>query len=91
MLIVSKLFQFNAVLSFLLLCRVIMITAIKISNMPIPRRNENVSPKRKMPISTAVSGSRAPIIAVGVEPMYLAAYTIITNARIAGTTANQPT
>ena len=56
--------------------------------MPNARRVVKTSPNKNMPISTAVRGSRAPMMAVGVEPMYLAAYTIITKASIAGTTGD---
>lgn len=45
------------------------ITAESISMMPIARRRVNSSPKSVQDITTAVSGSRAPIIAVGVDPM----------------------
>ena len=73
---------------FRLLYNAMIITELKISTMPKASRRVKSSPKRKMPISTAVRGSSAPMMAVGVEPMYLAAYTIITKARMAGTTGD---
>ena len=39
--------------------------------MPMPKRNENASPKISTPIHTAVTGSRAPMMAEGVEPIRL--------------------
>ena len=45
------------------------ITARRISAMPKERRSVNTSPNISMPATTAVTGSRAPIMAVGVEPM----------------------
>ena len=48
----------------------INITAIRIMVIPMARRAVNVSPNIVTPIITAVRGSSAPIMAVGVEPMY---------------------
>ena len=50
-----------------------MVTAARMSTMPAANRSEKGSLNTKTPISTAVSGSKAPRIAVGVEPIYLAA------------------
>ena len=44
------------------------ITEARISTIPTASHTVNRSPKTKMPISTAVSGSRAPSTAVVVEP-----------------------
>ena len=41
------------------------------SRMPTANRRVNVSEKTKMPIMTAVTGSRAPMMAEGVEPILL--------------------
>ena len=46
-------------------------TPAKISSMPIPNRSENVSPKIRTPMQTAVTGSSAPMMAEGVEPIRL--------------------
>lgn len=39
------------------------------STIPAARRGVSCSPNTATPITTAVSGSRAPITAVGVEPV----------------------
>lgn len=63
-------------------------TAEDIKMMPIASRGVNDSPKTVMPIITAVSGSKAPIMAVGVEPMCFTAITINTNEMTVGTNAS---
>ena len=68
-----------------------MKTEENIRMIPKASRSVKTSPKRNIPINTAVRGSKAPMMAVGVEPMYLAAYTIMTKANMAGTTASHTT
>lgn len=46
------------------------VTATKIRMMPQTRRNVSDSPKTSTPMTTAVTGSNAPRMAAGVEPMY---------------------
>ena len=46
-------------------------TPARMSRMLMPKRNENASPKISTPIHTAVTGSRAPMMAEGVEPIRL--------------------
>ncbi len=46
------------------------VTAKMIMIMPQHNRSVNDSPKTVTPKNTAVNGSKAPRIAVGVEPMY---------------------
>ena len=48
-------------------------TAPNIRMIPRARLSVNGSPNTRMPMSTAVSGSSAPRMAVAVEPTYLAA------------------
>ena len=47
------------------------VTPKRMSRMPTANRKVNVSEKTKMPIMTAVTGSRAPMMAEGVEPILL--------------------
>ena len=51
----------------------ITITAPNIRTMPMARLTVKGSLNTKMPMSTAVRGSKAPRMAVGVDPTYLAA------------------
>ena len=55
----------------------IRITADRISRMPAASRSVKLSPKTVTPIITAVSGSSAPMIAVGVEPIRCTETTIM--------------
>ena len=50
---------------------IISVTPAKMAMMPMPNCSEKVSPKTKTPMMTAVTGSKAPIMAAGVEPMRL--------------------
>ena len=73
-----------------LLCTTI-ITAASINAIPSKSLIEKGSSNTTTPMTTAVVGSKAPSMAVGVDPIYRAAYTIITNAMIAGTMASHDT
>ena len=53
-----------------LLSSIISVTEKSISAMPRAMRGVSTSPKISMPKTAAVTGSSAPIIAVGVEPMH---------------------
>ena len=66
----------------------IRITAVRISRMPMPRRMLKASPKTNMPMHTAVIGYKAPITAVGVEPMSCTATTMSTSDITVGNTAS---
>lgn len=63
-------------------------TAVRMSAMPTARRVVNDSPKQKQPMATAVIGSSAPRIAVGVEPISLTAIAISTNESTVGISAS---
>lgn len=65
----------------------ISITAASIITMPMASRSVNASLKMVIPIITAVTGSRAPIIAAGVEPTSWMAIVIITNDNTVGNSA----
>ena len=69
--------------------RTIIITADRISRMPTPSRKVSVSSKTMTPMATAVNGSNAPIMAVGVAPTSWTAMVINTSERIVGTKLNQ--
>ena len=56
--------------------------------MPTPRLTVRASWKTVSPITTAVSGSRAPMMAVGVEPMMRTAIPIETSENTVGTMAS---
>ena len=49
----------------------IIVTPARIARMPIASCREKLSPKTQTPMITAVTGSRAPMIAAGVLPMRL--------------------
>ena len=53
--------------------------------IPATRRVVRVSPKTVTPIATAVTGSKAPRIAVGVEPMIFTAFTMNMSESTVGT------
>ena len=56
--------------------------------MPNARRNVKCSPKHRTPMATAVIGSSAPMMAVGVEPMSCTATTISTSESTVGSSAS---
>ncbi|CCZ06910.1 unknown [Odoribacter sp. CAG:788] len=56
--------------------------------MPTANRRVNISLNIVIPITTAVSGSNAPMIAVGVEPIWRTAITINTKDITVGTNAS---
>ena len=53
-----------------LLSRIMSVTEKRISRIPNARRNVNISPKTVIPTNAAVTGSKAPMMAVGVDPMH---------------------
>ena len=57
--------------------------------MPRIMRGVSCSPKISTPKNKAVTGSKAPRIAVGVEPMYCMAFVIVTNEITVGKTASE--
>ena len=64
------------------------VTATRISKTPVPMRSVNRSPKTATPKNNAVTGSSAPRIAVGVEPMRRMAPAIATSETIVGKSAS---
>ena len=67
-----------------------MLTAISkteasISAMPVIRRSVSDSPNMQTPMTTAVSGSSASVIAVGVDPTILTDLAMNTRERTVGT------
>ena len=62
-----------------------MTTATRIIAMPVRRRDVRGSLKTNVPIATAVTGSREPMMAVGVEPMRRTAMAIVTSEMSVGT------
>lgn len=58
------------------------------SNIPKVSLAVSVSPNTVTPIITAVRGSSAPIIAVGVDPNSLTAIVIVTSDIMVGTNAS---
>lgn len=69
----KKAYFFESLLQGLLGFNTISVTADSMSKIPSASRIEKDSLKTNMPINTAVKGSSAPIIEVGVEPIALAA------------------
>ena len=65
------------------------VTATRISATPTPIRNVKRSPKTMTPKNNAVTGSSAPRIAVGVEPMRRMAPAIVTSETIVGNNASE--
>lgn len=65
------------------------VTATRISATPTPMRSVNRSPKTMTPKNNAVTGSSAPRIAVGVEPMRRMAPAIVTSETIVGNSASE--
>ena len=63
-------------------------SATRISKTPVPMRSVNRSPKTATPKNNAVTGSSAPRIAVGVEPMRRMAPAIATSETIVGKSAS---
>ena len=59
-----------------------------ISVSPKPSRGVMLSPKTSTPMQTAVTGSKAPRMAVGVEPMYWMALVVHRNEMAVGNTAS---
>ena len=49
----------------------IIVTPARMARMPMASRNVKLSPKMQTPMITAVTGSRAPMMAAGVLPMRL--------------------
>ena len=66
----------------------IRVTAKTIINMPQLNLNVRDSPKTVTPKKTAVKGSSAPRIAVGVEPMYWIAWVVQRNDMAVGKMAS---
>ena len=64
-------------------------TADRISMIPTANWMVSVSSKTRTPMATAVSGSKAPMIAVGVAPTSWTAIVINTSDRMVGTSPNQ--
>ena len=67
---------------------IISVTAAIIISIPHSIRGVNASPNTVTPIMTAVTGSNAPRIAVGVEPMYCIALVVHKKEIAVGKTAN---
>lgn len=68
-----------------------IVTATIIKTRPDISRRLNVSSKTNMPMSTAVTGSNAPKIAVGVDPMYWMALVVQRNEMAVGKSAKPKT
>lgn len=68
--------------------KIIRITATRISTIPTANRSVKGSPKHKQLTTTAVTGSKAPSMAVGVLPMLLIATLIKNNDNTVGNSAN---
>ena len=66
-------------------------TAPIINIMPTTSTTVRTSPKTNIPIATAVTGSSAPRIAVGVEPIYCIAPVVQRNETAVGKIANPAT
>ena len=64
-------------------------TADNMSRIPITRRAVSDSSNTNTPMATAVNGSKAPMIAVGVAPTSWTEMVISTNERIVGTSPSQ--
>ena len=64
------------------------LTATMMSSMPQRMRGVSCSPKMVTPKKTAVTGSSAPRIAVGVEPMYWMALVVQRNEMAVGKMAS---
>lgn len=67
---------------------IISVTAAIIISIPHSIRGVNASPNTVTPIMTAVTGSNAPRIAVGVEPMYCMALVVHRNDIAVGNMAS---
>jgi len=65
----------------MLLPAIIIVTARMINNIPQPILGVKVSPNTATPKKTAVTGSSAPRMAVGVEPIYWTALVVQRFAR----------
>ena len=65
------------------------VTAARISATPVRMRGVSRSPKTSTPKKSAVTGSSAPRIAVGVEPMRRMAPAIVTSETIVGNSASE--
>ena len=63
-------------------------TPTMMSRLPMAIDGVNASPNTKMPTTTAVTGSNAPMIAVGVEPTSSMARVMVTNEITVGATAS---
>ena len=63
-------------------------TATRIIKIPTPNRSVKASPKTVTPTTTAVRGSSAPMMAVGVEPMAWTACVMVTSEMTVGTKAS---
>lgn len=60
------------------------VTAMTMSTIPIESRGVMISPKTKYPKNSAVTGSKAPKMAVGVLPMMLMARVVQRNEMTVG-------
>ena len=67
----------------------ITITDIRIRIMPTMSLRVNDSPNTMTPMATAVNGSKAPMMAVGVAPTSCTAMVIKTNDNTVGTSPSQ--
>ena len=65
-----------------------MMTAERMSAIPMTRRREKASSKTVTPMTTAVTGSRAPRIADGVDPIFLMAIFMRKRDRTVGSRAS---
>ena len=65
------------------------VTATRIRTTPSRMRGVSCSPKTSTPKKSAVTGSRAPRMAVGVEPMRRMAPAIVTSETIVGKRASE--
>ena len=64
-------------------------TPASMSTIPQAKRWVNASPKTHTPTATAVSGSRAPSMAVGVEPMLRTDMDMVTSDMTVGRRASK--
>ena len=64
-------------------------TAESISKIPMTRRTVSDSPNTSTPMATAVSGSKAPMMAVGVAPTSCTETVISTSESTVGTSPSQ--
>ena len=73
----------------MLLPAMMIVTARIINNIPQPILGVKVSPNTATPKNTAVTGSSAPSMAVGVEPIYWTALVVQRNEMAEGKAAER--